>query len=481
MKTRILSAFMAGIMCMSCAATPAYAMESLEVESVTSVQDVSSSAQQESNSESVNSAPDQVDAEEIQPSVPAPAPANEDTSATPETVEVPMEPLTPAVMDVEPVTEEVEPQADQDVLTLSGGTQTISGETTYRYIEITADSTLKIDPAAYLTVEEGIWVTNTCTLTIESQGAIISSGRDDRPGIGGIEGSTINCVGGKYIVTGGYHAAGFGGATQSGGPNMSFTNLDVTATGGLGAAGIGTGWKSGAHPGSISFTNSIVIATAQPVTDGDINNTEAAAAALGGGFGSPVGTITANQSALYLRPSHAEAVPGIGSGYNAMSGNTFTGSNNYIESNFNYYMDAPEGRTNNLYKWNNKYEFVGDPVIEQGMIVASDSTLEVPAGTTLTVKGGIQNNGTIRVKDGGQLIADVSGNPVLQPPVPYIDTNGETQTIERYNVYTNQTDLTDGFWVVPESATVTATQVGTDVTLIVSNGVHLNIQAPREI
>lgn len=475
MKTRILSAFMAGIMCMSCAATPAYAMESLEVESVTSVQDVSSSAQQGSNSESVDSAPDQVDAEEIQPSVPASAPDIEDTPVTPE---IPMGPLASAVMDVEPVAEEVEPQADQDVLTLSGGTQTISGETTYRYIEITADSTLKIDPAAYLTVEEGIWVANTCTLTIESAGAIISSGRDDRPGIGGIEGSTINCVGGKYIVTGGYHAAGFGGATQSGGPNMSFTNLDVTATGGLGAAGVGTGWKSGAQPGSISFTNSIVIATAQPVADGDINNTEAAAAALGGGFGSPVGTITANQSTLYLRPSHAGAVPGMGSGYNAMSGNTFTGSNNYIESNFNYYMDAPEGRTNNLYKWNNKYEFVGNPVIEQGMVVASDSTLEVPAGTTLTVKGGIQNNGTIRVKDGGQLIADVSGNPVLQPPVQYIDTNGETQTVEQYNVYTSQTDLTDGFWVVPESATVTATQVGTDVTLIVSNGVHLNIQAP---
>lgn len=478
MKTRILSAFMAGIMCMSCAATPAYAMESLEVESVTSVQDVSSSAQQGSNSESVDSEPNQVDAEEIKPSVPAPAPAIEDTPSIPETVEVPMEPLTPAVMNVEPVNEKVEFQADQDVLTLSGGAQTISGETTYRYIEVTADSTLKIDPAAYLTVEEGIWVANTCTLTIESQGSIISSGRDDRPGIGGIEGSTINCIGGKYIVTGGYHAAGFGGATQSGGPNMSFTNLDVTAAGGLGAAGIGTGWKSGAHPGSISFTNSIVIATAQPVADGDINNTEAAAAALGGGFGSPVGTITANQSTLYLRPSHAEAVPGMGSGYNAMSGNTFIGSNNYIESNFNYYMDAPEGRTNNLYKWSNKYEFVGDPVIEQGIVVASDSTLEVPTGTTLTVKGGIQNNGTIRVKDGGQLIADVSGNPVLQPPVQYIDTNGETQTVERYNVYTSQTDLTDGFWVVPESATVTATQIGTDVTLIVSNGVHLDIQAP---
>lgn len=479
MKTRILSAFMAGIMCMSCAATPAYAMESLEVESVTSVQDVSSSAQQESNSESVNSAPDQVDAEEIQPSVPAPALAIEDTPATSETAEVPMEPITPAVMDVQPVVEEVEPQIDQDVLTLSGGVQTISGETTYRYIEVTADSTLKIDPGCTLTVNEGIWIEGQYKLDIINNGDITATGANGHPGIGGVEGSTLTITGGNVNAIGDYKAAGIGGdasGATSGGPNMSFSNVDIYAVGGVGGAGIGTGFKSENHPGSLTFDNCVVHASV-PSVDGDPNVTYLAPAAVGGGGHAPNGQITSNNSQFYLTSSH-ESVPGMGSGYMAMSAYTFVGANNYIESNFTNFLDSPAERTNNLYKWTTGYEIQGNPVLNCRITIDADSTLEIPAGTTLTVNGGIQNNGTIRVKDGGQLIADVSGNPVLQPPVQYIDTNGETQTIERYNVYTNQTDLTDGFWVVPESATVTATQVGTDVTLIVSNGVHLDIQAP---
>lgn len=471
MKTRILSAFLAGVMCLGCFVTPAYATESLETVGAAPVPDVSAEIHPESDSAEPR--------EPVESSVPA---ETQEPAAAPAETQAAAEPA-PAEGKTSEGSEEAEPFAE-NVQTIDNDTLVISVSQTVDRIIVKGTSNLEVASGCTLTVNQGIWMEGDASLNITNMGTINAVGMDGYPAIGGDETTTLTCVGGTYVVTGGYHSAGIGGGPESIGPNMYFTDANITAMGGEGAPGIGTGWaikKSPLNP--MRFTNCVVYASAQAVADEELNTTDKGAAAVGGGYQSPAGPINAENSSFYLKSSNTLIIPGMGSGYWAMTGNMFEGSNNYIESNFNPYADSWPNRTNNLYKWvggplTNGYQIEGNPVIKQGITVSTDYPLEIPAGTTLTVEGGIQNNGIIRVAEGGQLIADITGNPIAQPAVSYVDQDGRTQITEQYHTYTNQTSLTEGFWVVPEQASVKATSVADNVTLITGNGVHLDIQAP---
>lgn len=139
----------------------------------------------------------------------------------------------------------------------------------------------------------GIWIASGKTLTIDGDGSLTAYSNDTNPsgaGIGG--GYQVNCGnivinGGTITATGGIGAAGIGSGDSSC-DNITINGGTITATGGDGAAGIGSGQKaySNASCGKITIANTVTKVTA---TKGKYDTR---AYSIGAGGGGVCGTVT---------------------------------------------------------------------------------------------------------------------------------------------------------------------------------------------
>ncbi|MEG1725434.1 MAG: carbohydrate-binding domain-containing protein [Anaerovoracaceae bacterium] len=144
-------------------------------------------------------------------------------------------------------------------------------------------------------------LTNSAHLVIEGTGNLIVKGGDWRPAIGGIK-SNITINNGNITATGGINAAGIGGKAKEGtddgsGGIITINGGTVTATGGDAAAGIGGG--RGGDGGEITIIGGIIHAQSQK------------AAAIGGGVDGESGVVIIRGGYIVAKSNEA---PGIGVG-----------------------------------------------------------------------------------------------------------------------------------------------------------------------
>lgn len=130
------------------------------------------------------------------------------------------------------------------------------------------------------------------TLTISGSGSLTATGGYGAAGIGsGAESScgNITIEGGTVTAQGGYNGAGIGtGYSNYGCGNITISGGTVTATGGSSAAGIGTGYNNYGC-GNITITKEITKVTA---TKGSIEYEKDSNCIGSGEYGGTVGTIT---------------------------------------------------------------------------------------------------------------------------------------------------------------------------------------------
>ena len=94
------------------------------------------------------------------------------------------------------------------------------------------------------------------TITDENEnGKLIATGGDGAAGIGSGffgNGNDITITGGKVTATGGDYGAGIGGGNQGNGSNITITDGEVAATGGTNGAGIGGGLRKNGEKITVS-------------------------------------------------------------------------------------------------------------------------------------------------------------------------------------------------------------------------------------
>ena len=181
-------------------------------------------------------------------------------------------------------------------------------------IEVTGNVVLNVDRNAKLTAKSGIHVSEGAQLTIEGTGTLVSTGVNGHAGIGG----NVGDAGGSIIInnnptsnvsveaTGGYGAAGIGGAQAPGlAPSASDYESDitigggtVTATGGTKGSGIGSGYRANAKDATITINGGTVIATGKDGGAGIGGGVEGSWPSYEGGEGATVningGTVIAS-------------------------------------------------------------------------------------------------------------------------------------------------------------------------------------------
>ena len=167
----------------------------------------------------------------------------------------------------------------------------------YNYAGITCEGDATIILSGTNTVKgfyknyPGIYVPDGYTLTIEGTGSLNASSNGSGAGIGGGNGfdcGNITINGGNITATGGIGRAGIGGGTGACG-NITITGGTITATGGNNAAGIGGG--NTGNCGDITITSGVTRVTA---TKGNIAPNSIGA----GGFGT-CGTVTFGTQQMY--------------------------------------------------------------------------------------------------------------------------------------------------------------------------------------
>ena len=154
---------------------------------------------------------------------------------------------------------------------------TINGENDYEYawagITCEGDATIILKDGSTNTVKgfdanyPGIYVPSGNTLTIKGEtkgtGSLNASSNGSGAGIGG---GNINCgnieiQGGKITATGGSGAAGIGSGSYKSCGTITISGGTVTANGGEYAAGIGTGYTENSYCGDITISGGTVTAT----------------------------------------------------------------------------------------------------------------------------------------------------------------------------------------------------------------------------
>ena len=107
------------------------------------------------------------------------------------------------------------------------------------------------------------------TLTIDGTGTLVASGGWNSAGIGGYNSGNNNKAhividGGNITATGGIGGAGIGARHQSSIGDITINGGNVTATGGTNAAGIGCGYRQGnsSSCGNITFNGGTVVVNA---------------------------------------------------------------------------------------------------------------------------------------------------------------------------------------------------------------------------
>ena len=119
----------------------------------------------------------------------------------------------------------------------------------------------------------GVYIAENKTLTITGTGSLTASSNGYGAGIGASYTYGQNCgniviKGGTINATGGYGAAGIGGAYLRKSGNITITGGTITATGGYGAPGIGGGYR-GTSGGRITITNTVTSVTATKGSSGN--------------------------------------------------------------------------------------------------------------------------------------------------------------------------------------------------------------------
>ncbi len=333
-----------------------------------------------------------------------------------------------------------------DTLTLAAGT-TLTLDlshatlTTTGRITLGAGSTLRITapgPAGDgMLVSVGI-TTAGATLTIDGSAVVrVTSAELSHAAIGGgpgQSGGTIT-IGGNANVTatspvGTYsNGAGIGGGTNGAGGTIHITDSAiVAATGGTLGAGIGGGGNS-RNPGlGAGGTLTIDGAAQVTATSGE------AGAGIGGGDGAGAGSIAIGGTAN-VRASSVTWGAGIGAGGQGGGGGSLTVTGNptiHAQASFGHALGSGDHGTSIAVHLLGGTTTVAGPNAFGGtdfgsleiqspgrMIVASDSTLTVPNGTTIPGNGFLSGDGTV-VNQGAILLptANISWEPVALAVAP---------------------------------------------------------------
>ena len=224
----------------------------------------------------------------------------------------------------------------------------------------------------------GIFVPQNSTLTIDGEGALNVTGGRLAAGIGGDlwhNAGTITIENGSINATGGSNAAAIGGGHANDGLSQQyggFTSISITGgtvnaetTGNSAAIGTGCWWKEG--PCSIEISNAIVTAS----TTGTHMN----CAAIGRGISNESNTVS-----ITITNSIVTATNAVDKGDSISSG----GSNGVNINNSIVSVSAGSDRT-------------GNPTLFGSYTVLENQSLNIPAGSTLTLNEGtvLNNKGTI--------------------------------------------------------------------------------------
>ncbi len=156
----------------------------------------------------------------------------------------------------------------------------------------------------------GIHIAEGKTLTIDGTGSLNASSNGYGSGIGGgVNNSCGNIVinSGNITATGGVEAAGIGGRNYSCG-NITISGGTITATGGDSGVGIGSGYDSTC--GNIEISGGTITATGGNYGAG-----------IGSGYRGTCGYITISGGTVDAKGSGSHGGAGIGSGTNGSCGN----------------------------------------------------------------------------------------------------------------------------------------------------------------
>ncbi len=291
-------------------------------------------------------------------------------------------------------------------------------------------------------------------------GTVTATGGDWGAAIGGGDGGaggTVTINGGTVTANGAMYGAGIGGGDDGAGGTVTINGGTVTATGSQYGAGIGGG-DDGAG-GTVTINGGMVTATS--------NN---GAAGIGGGAYGAGGSVTINGGAVTATSDVYGA--GIGGGWNGAGGAvTINGG----------VVTTTGGE--------------GGAAIGAGKDASGNGSLVIPGMKVGRVDGDsvdwifsyereglCRNTGgaTVRIEvcpdhhDGDQnSFCDYCGR--LCGPVPHYDPVGRTNAIcSAYTQYTNQTELSAGWYVVPGVITNGARiTVSGDVNLILCDNSEL--------
>lgn len=237
----------------------------------------------------------------------------------------------------------------------------------------------------------GIFVPQNSTLTINGEGTLNVTGGNLAAGIGGDlwhNAGTINIKNGSINATGGSNAAAIGGGHANDGEGLdhpyggfqsiSITGGTVNATTTGNAAAIGTGvWSKQA--GTISIANSIVSAT----TDGTAGN----CAAIGRGYTSN----DAQAITVSITNSIVTATNAVGKGDSISSGG-----------------DSDVTINNSIVSVSAGSDSAGSPTLSGSYSVLENQSLNIPAGSTLTLAEGAVLTNTGIIVNSGTITGDGS-------------------------------------------------------------------------
>ncbi len=361
-------------------------------------------------------------------------------------------------------------------------------------ITVNGDVNLVLRDNSELAAMEGVNVAGGNSLTIWAQstnsvaGRLTATGVWGGAGIGGSpygSGGTVTINGGTVTATGGQCGAGIGGGEGAGG-GAAINGGSVAAGGGGGGGGIGGG-DDGAG-GTVTINGGTVTATGSQYGAG-----------IGGGDDGAGGTVTINGGMVTATSNNGAA--GIGGGaYGA--GGSVTINGGAVTATSDVYGAGIGGG------WNGAGGAVtinggvvtttggeGGAAIGAGKDASGNGSLVIPGMKVGRVDGDsvdwifsyereglCRNTGgaTVRIEvcpdhhDGDQnSFCDYCGR--LCGPVPHYDPVGRTNAIcSAYTQYTNQTELSAGWYVVPGVITNGARiTVSGDVNLILCDNSEL--------
>ena len=383
-----------------------------------------------------------------------------------------------------------------DQTTLSDGWYVVKSDVTISdRITVSGNVHLILTDGVKLTASAGINVADGSSFTVyaqsvsDSMGELTAKGGENNAGIGGEERSVVGAItinGGTVTADGGSHGAGIGGGKYGESGTITINGGTVTTTGGNYGAGIGSGYQGD--------SGTIIISGGTVTADGGSNG-----AGIGGGYYRDGGTIIISEGTVTAHGGSNAA--GIGGGFDANGGTITINGGTVATTGGNYGAGIGGGNGGSG----------GTVTIEGGAVTAIGGEMAAGIGGgyykdggTVTINGGSvvaksgkycdnavgagfrkSGNGTLKIsntekgisvlagKSKGSaewlddspfmeeqnIIDSVAGNAYVKiiegvPPVSYLDETGGKQICEDYTFLTDQTTLSDGWYVMKNDVTI---------------------------